>query len=176
MSWGGWIKSDPNYVNYNSSHWSGGLTSRAIPNSAYSLPEPQSNIQAANSFIPSQKGGNKKKYNNNKVYMRKTKVNKSKRRKSFFKKRTTKRRRFLPKMSSSLRSFLKKRKTRKMKGGYSQYMNNQALSTTYSVGGNPNVSFPSALANPAPITSLPNMAIDNYNHNTNLGFPSRGSY
>jgi hypothetical protein len=68
----------------------------------------------------------------------------------------------------------KRRATRRhiMKGGYSQYQNNQPFSMGYSVGGVLGAS-ESALANPGPIKPY-NSAIDNYNHYTNGGFPSRG--
>lgn len=64
-------------------------------------------------------------------------------------------------------------RSRKQRGGYSQYQNNQPFSMAYSVGG---INLPSsqlALANPPPIQSM-NNAIDNYNHYTNKGFPSKG--
>lgn len=68
------------------------------------------------------------------------------------------------------------RRHRKQRGGYSQYMNNMPNTPTYQVAG---INLPSsqlALANPAPITKLSNdtSCIDNYNHYTNQGFPSRG--
>ncbi len=67
----------------------------------------------------------------------------------------------------------KKRRThRVMRGGYAQYQNNQPFSMGYSVGGVLGAS-ESALANP-PIIKGYNSAIDNYNHYTNTGFPSRG--
>ena len=68
----------------------------------------------------------------------------------------------------------KRRKTRNrhMKGGYSQYQNNQPFSMGYSVGGVIGAK-ESALATPPPIRAY-NSAIDNYNHYTNIGFPSRG--
>jgi len=61
---------------------------------------------------------------------------------------------------------------RSMAGGYSQYQNNQPFSLSYSVGGVIPAS-QLALANPPPIT-VRNDAVDNYNHYTNMGFPSRG--
>ena len=59
-----------------------------------------------------------------------------------------------------------------MKGGYSQYQNNQPFSMGYSVGGILKAG-DSALANP-PIIKDYNSAIDNYNHYTNKGFSSQG--
>ena len=61
----------------------------------------------------------------------------------------------------------------RQRGGYSQYQNNQPFDYSYSVGGILNSS-DSALANPAPIYKVTNNAIDNYNHYTNKGFPSKG--
>jgi hypothetical protein len=63
-----------------------------------------------------------------------------------------------------------------MKGGYSQYQNNLPMTPTYQVAG---VNLPASelgLANPPPIKVLPNCTncVDNYNHYTGQGFPSRG--
>ena len=63
--------------------------------------------------------------------------------------------------------------SRRQRGGYSQYQNNQPFSLNYSTGGQLSPSL-SALANPVPIDQITNNAIDNYNHYTNTGFPSRG--
>jgi len=66
------------------------------------------------------------------------------------------------------------RKTgRRQRGGYSQYQNNQPFDLTYSTGGELSPSL-SALANPVPIASVTNNAIDNYNHYLGKGFPSQG--
>ena len=62
---------------------------------------------------------------------------------------------------------------RRQRGGYSQYQNNQPFSLSYSVGG----ILPAnelGLANPPPISSINNNAIDNYSKYTNAGSPSRG--
>ena len=59
-----------------------------------------------------------------------------------------------------------------MKGGYSQYQNNQPFNIGYSVGG-VLAANESALANPGPIKAY-NDVVDNYNHYTNTGFPSAG--
>jgi hypothetical protein len=63
----------------------------------------------------------------------------------------------------------------KQMGGYSQYQNNMPMTPTYSTGGVLSANN-SALANPVPYKLLPNSTnnIDNYNHFTNSGFPSRG--
>ena len=68
---------------------------------------------------------------------------------------------------------INRRRRRTQRGGYSQYQNNQPFSLSYSVGG----VLPAnqlALANPPPIASVTNNAVDNYNHYTNTGFPSKG--
>jgi len=62
------------------------------------------------------------------------------------------------------------------RGGYSQYQNNLPMTPLYQVAG---VNLPNnllGLANPPPITALSNCVncVDNYNHFTNTGFPSRG--
>ena len=64
---------------------------------------------------------------------------------------------------------------RKLRGGYSQYQNNLPMTQVYSLGGQLPAS-ESALANPPPYTALSNCVncVDNYNHYTNTGFPSRG--
>ena len=64
-------------------------------------------------------------------------------------------------------------RSRRQRGGYSQYQNNQPFSLSYSLGGVLPAS-QLALANPPPISSVTNNAIDNYNHYTNKGFPSKG--
>ena len=68
-----------------------------------------------------------------------------------------------------------KHRRHRQRGGYSQYQNNMPMTPTYSVGG----VLPASqlgLANPPPIQVLPNCTncVDNYNHYTNMGFPSRG--
>ena len=65
------------------------------------------------------------------------------------------------------------RRSRRQRGGYSQYQNNQPFDLTYSTGGQLSPSM-SALANPVPIDSVTNNAVDNYSRYTNMGFPSRG--
>jgi hypothetical protein len=70
------------------------------------------------------------------------------------------------------RSFNCGRSLKKKKGGYSQYQNNLPMTPSYSVGG-PLSASDLGLANPPPIQVLSN-CVDNYNHYTNKGFPSRG--
>jgi hypothetical protein len=68
------------------------------------------------------------------------------------------------------------RSYRRQRGGYSQYQNNLPLTPSYQVAGINLPSNLSALANPAPYTRLSAGAncIDNYNHFTGQGFPSKG--
>jgi hypothetical protein len=73
----------------------------------------------------------------------------------------------------AMRGGRKRRRTRRvMKGGYSQYQNNQPFSMGYSVGGVLGAN-ESALANPGPIKAY-NDVVDNYNHFTGKGFSSAG--
>lgn len=72
-----------------------------------------------------------------------------------------------------MRSNSRRTRSRRQRGGYSQYQNNQPFDLSYSTGGQLSPSL-SALANPVPISAVTNNAIDNYNHYTNMGFPSRG--
>ena len=70
----------------------------------------------------------------------------------------------------------RRNKKYRMKGGYSQYQNNLPMTPTYQVAG---INLPASelgLANPPPIKVLPNCTncVDNYNHYTGSGFPSRG--
>ena len=70
----------------------------------------------------------------------------------------------------------KSRRRRRQRGGYSQYQNNLPMTPSYQVAG---INLPASqlgLANPPPIRVLPNCTncIDNYNHFTGKGFPSKG--
>ena len=62
----------------------------------------------------------------------------------------------------------RKHSRRKQRGGNSQYQNNLPMTPSYSVG--------LGLANPPPYNVLSNCTncVDNYNHYTNQGFPSKG--
>ena len=173
-------------VNVDNSHYSGSaFTSRVIPSTVNPavLPEPLNNRQAANSYIPgcTTGGGNrgsfkKIKFKNisNMYKMSKTKrrYTLSKLKKKYYKKSSKN------KSKKSFRKSIYKRRNKKsLKGGYSQYQNNLPMTQTYSLGGhlNPN---DNALANPPPYHVLSNCTncVDNYNHFTNSGFPSKGSY
>lgn len=146
------------------------------------LPEPQSNIQAAASFIPcSQKGGKINKKRINKI-SRKYKMSRT--RKSSIKRRVRKLFKSKSKRYSRTKRHSKSRR-RSMRGGYAQYQNNLPMTNSYGLGGKLAPS-ESALANPPLIDKLSNCTncIDNYNHNspnayghnTGSGFQSKGSY
>lgn len=76
-------------------------------------------------------------------------------------------------LAGGRRSRRNRRLSRRQRGGYSQYQNNQPFDLTYSTGGQLSPSL-SALANPVPIDQITNSAVDNYSRYTNMGFPSRG--
>jgi hypothetical protein len=76
-------------------------------------------------------------------------------------------------LAGGRRSRRSRKLSRRQRGGYSQYQNNQPFDLTYSTGGQLSPSL-SALANPVPIDSVTNNAVDNYSRYTNMGFPSRG--
>jgi hypothetical protein len=182
---------DGSLVNIDNSHYSGSaFTSRVIPSTVNPavLPEPLNNRQAANSFIPgtgtgTYKGGSKnakKKFKNiyNMYKMTKTKrrktLSKLKKKYGYKKSRSNKRKSSRTNKRHKSRS---RSRSRAFRGGYSQYQSNVPMTQTYSLGGplSPN---DSALANPAPYHVLSNCTncVDNYNHFTNKGFPSKGSY
>ena len=71
------------------------------------------------------------------------------------------------------RRTMKAGRSRRQRGGYSQYQNNQPFSLNYSTGGHLSPSL-SALASPVPIDKITNNAIDNYSRFENVGFPSKG--
>ena len=174
-------------VNVDSSNYSGSaFTSRVIPSSVNSsvMPVPRSNIQAANSYIPCNKGGGKIWNKIKKISMKykmpkrkassKRKMSRMKKRvKSILKKRGSKKtnKRYRKNKSNT------KKRVRFQKGGWAQYQNNLPMTNSYSTGG-VLAANQSALANPAPFQVLSNCTncIDNYSRYTNSGFPSKGSY
>jgi len=170
-----------NLVNIDNSHFSGNaFTSRVVPNfqlNHNALQEPASNIQAANSYIPCAKGGAKihRKKINNISNMYKMKGGKKTMKKRMRMLKSKIRSRFVKK-SKKTHSRKHRKMSRRQRGGYSQYQNNMPLTPSYSLGGVLQPSL-SAMANPPPYEVLSNNAncVDNYNHVTNTGFPSRGS-
>ena len=139
----------------------------------------KSNIDAAAGKVPGIclfKGGSKglkRKIKNITKHYKKMKAGSRKMRSLKRKLRTRMASRRLARKFAGGRRRTRANRTRSLRGGYSQYQNNQPFSLSYSVGGVLPAS-QLALANPVPISSVTNNAIDNYNHYTNQGFPSKG--
>lgn len=87
----------------------------------------------------------------------------------------TKRRGGNPFMAFRMGKKMYDKKNEPQTGGYSQYQNNLPMTNSYSTGGILSADN-LGLANPVPYQALSNCTncIDNYNHFTNSGFPSRG--
>ena len=177
------------YVNGTSSTYSGSFSSNEIPGLP-GLAGSKSNIDAAAGIVPGIclfKGGAKK-------LKRKIKniTRQYKKMKAGSKKMRGIQHRLRSRMASRSRSrslsggkksrrVQRKRGSRrsrsnKQRGGYGQYQNNLPMTQTYQVAGIDLPASELALANPPPIRVLPNCTncVDNYNHYTNTGFPSRG--
>jgi len=169
------------YVNGTSSNYSGSFSSNEIPGTPPGplpgLAGAKSNIDAAAGKVPGIclfKGGAKKlkrKIKNITKQYKRMKAG-SKKMKSIKNKLRSRA------MSRQLSGKRKSRRTRRrrQRGGYAQYQNNLPMTPTYQVAGINLSASQSALANPAPYTVLPNSTncVDNYNHYTNMGFPSKG--
>jgi hypothetical protein len=171
-----------NYVNVDNSQYSGRFSSNEIPgrmsSSNHGLQGSKYNVDDASGtglFKGGAKTLKKKIKNITKHYKRmKAGSRKMKSIKRKLRNRSTSRR--------LSRSFAKSRKSRKSRrkrsqlGGYAQYLNNSPSTGLYSTTGVNLHSSELALANPPPITSLSNCVncVDNYNHYTNMGFPSNG--
>ena len=173
-------------VNVDGSNYNGSaFTSTVLPQTVNPnvLPQPLSNVQAAASYIPGMKGGGGDRH-------AKRKQRGQPKKKSFYNvsrhkhmtkrtisskfKRTNRRSRSMRKRGGfKVRRTLSRTKRRRMRGGYGQYMNNAPYTASYSLGGNLSANN-SALASPPPhqLNTL-GENIDNYNHFTNMGFPSR---
>ena len=167
---------DKGLVNLDASHYAGSaFTSTVDPRTVNVnvLPAISSNIQAA--AASKLVGGGKK--------INRKKINKISR---MYKMRGSKRHisRKVRRMKSRVRSrYNSRRRNRshsrrrnhsqsmKQKGGYAQYQNNMPFGQTYSTGGHLSPAL-SALANPVPHQVHINN-IDNYNHFTRTGFPSK---
>jgi len=167
-----------NFVNKFSSNNPANFGSNEIPGPP-GLAGAKNNVDAAAGFVPGLcfKGGAKafkKKIKN--ITKRYKKMGKSLKRSIKSLRKNLRSR--MASISSSLglaggRRRKRRTRRRKQRGGYSQYQNNQPFYNSYSVGGVLSAN-ESALANPAPIYKISNNAVDNYNHFTNRGFPSRG--
>ena len=176
------------YANVDSSNWPGTFGSNEIPGLP-GLAGAKSNIDAAAGNVPGIclfKGGAKKlkrKIKNITKHYKKMKAGsrKIKSLKQRIKSRMASRSmaggrsRSLARSRSMAGGRRTKHRRHRQRGGYSQYQNNLPMTPSYSVGG----VLPASqlgLANPPPIQVLPNCVncVDNYNHYTNTGFPSRG--
>ena len=177
------------YVNGTSSTYSGSFSSNEIPGLP-GLAGSKSNIDAAAGIVPGIclfKGGAKK-------LKRKIKniTRQYKKMKAGSKKMRGRQHRLRSRMASRSRSRSlsggkktrrgqrkrgsRRSRSNKQRGGYGQYQNNLPMTQTYQVAGIDLPASELALANPPPIRVLPNCTncVDNYNHYTNTGFPSRG--
>jgi hypothetical protein len=166
------------YVNVDNSHSPGTFGSNQIPGTPPGplpgLAGTKDNVLAAAGKTPGIclfKGGSKN-------LRRKIKnITKQYKMKGGSRKRKSLRKRIKSRYSKFLNNRRKTRrhKIRRQKGGYAQYQNNLPMTPTYSVGGHLSPTN-LALATPPPITRLSNCVncVDNYNHFTNKGFPSRG--
>ena len=177
------------YVNGTSSTYSGSFSSNEIPGLP-GLAGSKSNIDAAAGIVPGIclfKGGAKK-------LKRKIKniTRQYKKMKAGSKKMRGNQHRLRSRMASRSRSRSlsggkktrrgqrkrgsRRSRSNKQRGGYGQYQNNLPMTQTYQVAGIDLPASELALANPPPIRVLPNCTncVDNYNHFTNTGFPSRG--
>lgn len=176
------------YVNGTSSSYAGNFSSNEIPGTPPGplpgLAGAKFNVDAAAGKVPgicmSMTGGAKKlkrKIKNiTKQYKRmRAGSRKIKSIKNRLKRRAISRRLARQRAGKTNRKHSRSR-NRRQRGGYAQYMNNMPNTPTYQVAG---VNLPASelgLANPPPITTLCNTTncIDNYNHFTNQGFPSKG--
>lgn len=169
------------YVNPSNSHDPANFSSNQIPTGPHTLPEPASNIQAAAAYIPaSQKGGkiNKKRINkiSRKYKMSRTRKNhlRSRIRSRFIGRRSRRTHKRRYNHSKRRHHYSMRSGIRRQRGGWAQYQNNMPVSNSYALGGPLN---PSAvgLANPPPIASVTNNAVDNLNHNALNSYGNSGA-
>jgi len=175
-----------NYVNVDNSQYAARFSTNEIPGTPPGplpgLAGAKSNVDAAAGIVPGicMKGGAKKLKRKIKNITKHYKRMKAGSRKiESIKKRLRSRsmsRGFGRTFAGSKRTRKHSRRHRRQRGGYAQYQNNLPLTPTYQVAG---ITLPAsqlALANPPPIRTLSNntSCVDNYNHNTNSGFPSKG--
>jgi hypothetical protein len=154
------------FVNTTNSNYPGNFNSLSTENKQYGMGGISNNVAAANAS----KGGGtllrqfRKKIKN---ITNKYKMGKGNRKSRF---------RSLKKKLTKFFSFGKSRKnrSRRQRGGYSQFMSNVPNTPTYSTGGVLTAAN-SALANPVPynISSNNVNCVDNYSRLTNAGFPSK---
>jgi hypothetical protein len=178
-----------NFVNKDNSHYPGGFGSNQVPGLP-GLAGAKYNVDAAASRVPGicMSGGGKNLKKKIKNITKRYKMAK----KSMKKKASGMRRKIRASLSRAIgrsksvsrtqaRGIAitggrrRRRKTRRQRGGYSQYQNNMPMTNSYSTGGVLSAAN-LGLANPVPYQALSNCTncVDNYNHFTNSGFPSRG--
>ena len=177
-----------NFVNKDNSHYPGGFGSNQVPGLP-GLAGAKYNVDAAAARVPGicMSGGGKKLKRKIKNITKRYKMPK----KSMKRKASGMRRKIRASLSRAIsrsksisrsrqRSIGitaggKRRKTRRQRGGYSQYQNNLPMTPTYSTGGVLSAAN-LGLANPVPYQVLSNCTncADNYNHFSNSSFPSRG--
>ena len=164
-----------NLVNVDSSNGDGNFfTNNKIPTGPHTLPPTGSNIQSAAGIYPSckQTGGKINRKKINKISIKyKMKGSKKTIRGNIKRMKSRMRSKYARRPSRRV----SKRSTRRvMKGGYSQYQNNNgSLSNTYSLGG-PLSAGSSALANPPPHNKLDGQP-DNLNHYAQNAYGNSGS-
>jgi hypothetical protein len=179
------------FVNKDNSHYPGGFGSNQIPGLP-GLAGAKYNVDAAAARVPGicMSGGGKKLKNKIKNITKRYKMSK----KSMKRKASKMKRKITSNLSRAIgrsksmslargrsvaisggRRTRKRRRSRRQRGGYSQYQNNLPMTNSYSTGGVLSAAN-LGLANPVPYQALSNEGncIDNYNHFKNLGFPSRG--
>jgi len=176
MSYGALNYSNPSLINFDNSHWSAGFTNKIIPTNG--LPEPTNNIQALNSSKIL--GGKKnniiyKRQMNKKMSINKKNSKKNLRYKKNNKKYSKKHKKYIfikKHFKNQSRKQSRKQTRKQIRGGWGQFQNNTPITPSYSVAGLQPSNFLSSTANPPPI-NLTNNCVDNYNHYTNQGFPSK---
>jgi hypothetical protein len=173
------------YVNVDNSQYAGRFGSNEIsgtpPGPLPGLAGTKSNIDAAAGIYPGTRsfnGGAKKLKRKIKNITKQYKRMKAGSRKIKSIKRRLRNKAISRKLARSLAGGRRRhsRRNRRQRGGYAQYDNNWPSTGVYATG---SVNLPAsqlALANPPPITKLSNCVncVDNYNHYTNMGFPSKG--
>ena len=178
-----------NFINKDNSHYPGGFGSNQIPGLP-GLAGAKYNVDAAAARVPGicMSGGGKKLKRKIKNITKRYKMTK----KSMKRKASGMKRRIKATLSRAVgrsrsiglartrslaggRKSRRSRRSRRQRGGYSQYQNNLPMTNTYSTGGVLSAGN-LGLANPVPYKVLSNCTncVDNYNHFTNSGFPSRG--
>ena len=180
------------FVNGTSSSYAGSFSSNEIPGTPPGplpgLAGAKSNIDAAAGIVPGicMSGGAKRLKNKIKNITKRYKMKGGKKSRKVLRRRLRSRAMSLAGGRRRSRHMRSKRRFSRMQmrggsapypAGYGQYQNNLPMTNTYKVAGIDLPASQSALANPPPATALSNCTncVDNYNHYTNIGFPSRGN-